>query len=96
MPSAKTPRSGSMQYWPRKRAKSHLARIRSWDKGKEVKPLCFAGYKAGMTHVIMTDNRASTKTKGMDIFTPVTVIECPPMKVYSIRLYKKDKFLYRD
>jgi len=88
MPKAKNPRHGSMQFWPRKRSKRIYARVRSWAKVKDAKPLGFAGYKAGMTHLIITDNRAKSTTKGEDIFMPVTVIECPPMKVASVRFYK--------
>ncbi len=78
-----------MQFWPRKRARRHYARIRNWVNIKEIKPLGFAGYKVGMTHVMYTDSRANSMTKGEDIPCPVTVIECPPLKVASIVFYKK-------
>ena len=73
MPNVRKPRAGSMQYWPRKRAKKETARVRSYAKIKEAKPLGFAGYKAGMTHVLVTDNRAKSQTKGEKISMPVTV-----------------------
>jgi len=88
MPKARKPRSGSMQFWPRKRAKRPTPRIRSWARIKEAKPLAFAGYKAGMTHIIATDARAHSTTKGQTISVPVTIIECPPMKIYSVRCYQ--------
>jgi large subunit ribosomal protein L3 len=81
------PRHGSMQVWPRKRASRIYARIRNLP-GKEVVEL-FAGYKAGMTHVIATDARKSSTTKGEDIAVPVTIIECPSMKIVGARSYKK-------
>jgi len=81
-----------MQFWPRKKAKSEVVRIRSWAESKEAKPLGFAGYKAGMTHVFITDNRPNSITKGEDIRMPVTVIECPPIKVAGFILYKKDAY----
>ena len=56
MPKTRNPRHGSMQYWPRKRAKRSFPRIRSWGASKENKPLGFAGYKVGMTHVMIVDN----------------------------------------
>lgn len=90
MPKAKNPRHGSMQFWPRKLAKRVYARIRSWNYGKETKPLGFAGYKVGMTHVMFTDNKSTSLTKGEDITSPVTVIECPPLRIYSVKFYKKD------
>ena len=47
----------------------------------------FAGYKAGMTHFMVVDNRPNAMTKGEVIAVPVTIIECPPLKVMSVRLY---------
>lgn len=76
-----------MQFWPRVRAKREYARMRSWPSAKEAKPLGFAGYKVGMTHVLATDNRATSTTKGKDIMLPVTVIECPPLKAISLVFY---------
>lgn len=92
MPRIRTPRQGSMQFWPRKRARSSIARVRSWAPLKDVKPLCFAGYKVGMTHVTLTDNRPNALTKGEDIVWPVTVIECPPLKVAGVRFYSHDDY----
>jgi len=91
MGKAHKPRSGSMQFWPRKRAKRLVARVRAWPKASESKPLGFAGYKAGMTHAILVDNGPHSKTKGKDIFSPITIIECPPLKILSIRFYKINK-----
>ncbi|MBS3105653.1 50S ribosomal protein L3 [Candidatus Woesearchaeota archaeon] len=88
MPRARKPRAGSMQFWPRVRARQSYARIRTWPTGKEAKPLGFAGYKAGMTHLLIEDNSVNSLSKGADIFCPVTVIECPPLKAFSIRFYK--------
>jgi len=89
MPSTRRPRKGSLQYWPRKRAKREYARVRSWAQISDAKPLGFAGYKVGMTHAIITDNRKTSQTKGEDVFCPITVIECPPIKTFSVRFYKK-------
>lgn len=86
------PRRGSLAYKPLKRARSQKPRIHSWAASTEVKPLGFAGYKAGMTHVMAIDNRKHSTTKGMEIFIPVTVIDSPPMKVAAIRAYSKAYF----
>ena len=86
------PRRGSMQYWPRKRAKRHFARVRNWSSSASAKPLGFAGYKVGMTHVLYTDAGKYSITKGEDIFCPVTVIECPPLKIIGYQAYKKDAY----
>ena len=77
-----------MQFWPRVRARQSYARIRNWPASKEPKPLGFAGYKVGMTHLLINDNNPHSPTKGTDIFCPVTIMECPPLKVVSINFYK--------
>jgi large subunit ribosomal protein L3 len=92
MVKAHQPRSGSMQYWPRKRAKRELARVNSWAKIKEAKPLGFIGYKAGMVHISFLDNRPKSMTKDEEISFPVTVIECPTMKVAGINFYEMDVY----
>lgn len=92
MPTIRKPRAGSLQFWPRKRAKREYAKVGSWAETKDAKPLGFAGYKVGMTHTIITDNRSHSDTKGKDLFLPVTVIECPPLKTASLRFYKQTKY----
>ncbi len=94
MPTTKKPRSGSMQYWPRKRAKRQYPKIRAWPKLKEPIPLGFAAYKAGMSHVIIEKQTGKGKSAAKDKyhFVPVTILECPPMKIASIRLYKKTTY----
>ena len=82
------PRRGSMGFWHRKRASRIYPRIKSWPRIKDVKPVAFAGYKVGMTHIFIKDNRKTSVTKGEEICVPVTVIEVPPLKVAGIRLYK--------
>ncbi len=82
------PHRGSMQYWPRARAKREYADISSWAKTKDTKILGFCGYKAGMTHVFVKESNPNSHLKGLEVSTPVTVIECPPMKIYSLRFYK--------
>ena len=89
MPKTRSPRRGSLQYWPRKRAKKETPRVRSWAKINEAKLLGFAGYKVGMTHIFYTDNRPHSLTKSSEISCPVTIIECPPLKAVSIKFYKK-------
>jgi large subunit ribosomal protein L3 len=42
-----------------------------------------------MTHVKMTDNRKNSPTEGMEISTPVTILEVPPVAVMGIRAYRK-------
>jgi large subunit ribosomal protein L3 len=89
MANIRVPRHGSMQYWPRKLAGRLYNRVRSWPEKKEPGLLGFSGYKAGMTHAMIIDNRKTSSTKGQQLSIPVTVIECPPIKIASVRFYKK-------
>ena len=83
------PRKGSVAFSPRKRASKQSPRIKSWPQVDETGLLGFAGYKVGMTHVKMTDNRKNSPTEGMEISTPVTILEVPPVAVMGIRAYRK-------
>ncbi len=88
MPTRKSPRKGSLQYWPRKRAAKLLPRV-NWkavNSGKSLKG--FIGYKAGMKSILVKDNTPDSMTKGKQITIPVTIIECPQMKIFSVRFYK--------
>lgn len=82
------PRSGSMQVWPRKRAKRIYANIKAYPKSDSASLLGFAGYKVGMTHVTVVDNSKTSKTKSQHLSIPVTVVEVPPLKILSVRFYK--------
>lgn len=87
------PRAGSLAYYPRKRAKSIVPKYQSWPEYNGQPTLQgFAGYKAGMTHVIMIDDHKKSPTEGKEIMVPVTVIEIPAMKVAAIRVYVKDTY----
>lgn len=91
MSKPRSPTHGSMQFWPRVRAKKLAPRVKAWSKLAEAKLLGFAGYKVGMAHIIMRDT--STKiTKGQNIFSPITILECPPIKPLSLRFYKNTPY----
>ncbi len=81
-----------MQFWPRKRARRQYARIRNWAGIDETRLLGFAGYKVGMTHISYIDGRKNSKTKGEEIFCPVTILECPPLKVIGYQAYTSDAY----
>ena len=91
MPYAKRPTRGSKAFYPKKRASRIYPKIKSWPKIKEVKPSGFAGYKAGMSHVMVTDTNPNSKTKGQQISRPVTVLDCPKISVFGFRCYSKNK-----
>ena len=86
-----SPRRGSKQFWPRKRSKRIVARVRNYANVNTAKPLAFLGYKAGMTHVQVRDNNPSSLTKSQLIIIPATIIDCPPIKPLSLRFYKKNQ-----
>ncbi|MDH4123833.1 MAG: 50S ribosomal protein L3 [Thermoplasmata archaeon] len=93
MAQRRHPRAGSIAYSPRKRARSQLARVSSWPQvDGSPRLLGFAGYKAGMTHVIMIDYRSESTTSGQEIQIPVTVLEVPPLKVCGVRLYRSEHY----
>ncbi len=85
------PRRGSLQFWPHARSSKHAPRVRSKADSKDKKILGFLGYKVGMTHLLVKETNPNSHRKNMDVFTPVTVIECPPLKVYSVRYYAQNE-----
>lgn len=87
MPRRTRPRRGSLQYWPRKRAKRIYPRVH-WHASKEAKPLGFAGWKTGMTHVQYNDVNAHSPTYNRLVSSAVTILDCPPLLVCGIRFYK--------
>ena len=86
------PRKGSLQFYPRVRAKKILPRV-SWSflSKEEAGLLGFIGYKVGMKSAYVRDNTSNSLTKGQRIIIPITIIECPLMKIFSIRFYKNKK-----
>ena len=83
------PHRGSLGYSPRKRAASPVPRIRTWVADTAVRMQGFAGYKAGMTHVVRVDDYPHSITHGQEIVVPATVIETPPLAVFGVRVYTK-------
>lgn len=83
----KRPKRGAKQVWPRKRAKREYPNVRTWSQHSDLKPLGFAGYKAGMTHIFVVDNKSKSPTKGEEIRVPATIIECPDLLIAGLRLY---------
>ncbi len=88
MPSLKSPKKGSLQIWPRKRADKFLPRVNWAALNSKKNPQAFIAYKAGMVSLSVKDNTPNSMTKGKKIVIPATIVECPPMKIFSIRLYK--------
>lgn len=78
------PRHGNLGFLPKKRTKHHYGKLKSFpkdDQSKEPHLTAFMGFKAGMTHIVRTANKPGSKIDKKDIVEPVTVLECPPLKV---------------
>jgi large subunit ribosomal protein L3 len=84
------PVAGSRAFWPKKRAKRIYpeAKTRSLNADETV-PLAFAGYKAGMVRVSLVDQRKDSVTMGEEVVRPVTVLDCPSLRVCAIQVYRK-------
>jgi len=91
MPKRLRPRKGSLQFWPRKRAKKIYANVKSWKEAKDNKLLGFIGYKVGMTHLHYIPQSPNIKEK-METFSAATILECPPLKPFSLRFYKENSY----
>jgi len=87
MAGGKRPRFGSLQYYPRKRAAKQIPSV-NWRVVKGDGILGFIGYKVGMATAYVKDNTQKSMTLGKKISIPVTIIEMPNMKVFSVRFYK--------
>ena len=93
MAPPKSPRKGSLQFWPRKKAKKLLPRV-NWGviptgSAKNLKG--FIAYKAGMASVLVKDKTPNSMTKDKQIIIPATILECPPLKIFSVRFYKNNQ-----
>lgn len=92
MPKLSRPRRGSLQFWPRKRARKLLPSA-NWKQISSKKPglLGFIAYKAGMVSVQAKDLTDKVRTSGKTITLPATVLEVPNMKILSVRFYNEGK-----
>jgi len=95
MAKASKPRAGSLQFWPRKRAEKLLPSV-NWTaikSGKDEGILGFITYKVGMASAVVKDDTMHSMIKGKKVIVPVTILEAPNMKIYSVRFYKDGKVL---
>jgi len=84
------PRRGSMAFSPRKRASRTFGHVKSWPTtdASEVRVQGFAGWKAGMTHILARDLNPRSTSAGQEVRVPVTVVECPKMRILGVRGYQ--------
>ena len=92
MPKLSRPRRGSLQFAPRKRAAKLLSRV-NWDGISSESPgvLGFITYKVGMATAMIKDSTEKSISLNKRLAIPVTILEAPNMKVYSVRFYKDSK-----
>ena len=87
------PKRGSLAYLPRGRAARAVGRIRFWPEIKEGPALLgFMGYKAGMTHIFMVEDKPGSPNLGKEITRPATVVDVPPITICAIRAYVKNQY----
>ena len=80
------PRAGSLQFWPRKRAEHFLPSV-NWKPVKGEGILGFIAYKVGMATALVKDTTDKSMTTNKRIYIPVTILETPNMKIFSVRFY---------
>jgi large subunit ribosomal protein L3 len=87
-------RKGSLEYWPHRRAKKQMPRVRSAAKVATPMFLGYAAFKVGMTHVLRLEENEGP-AKGSEVYKPVTILEAPKVVVYGIRFYHRG-YVYRE
>jgi large subunit ribosomal protein L3 len=66
-----------------------VPRFRSWpDDDGQPQVQGFAGYKAGMSHVVMINDQSDSPREGMEETVPVTILETPPLRAVALRAYE--------
>jgi len=87
------PKHGSLAYLPRGRAAHAAGRIRFWPKVEGGPALLgFMGYKAGMTHIFMVEDKPGSPNLGKETVHSATVVEVPPITLCAIRAYTKNQY----
>ena len=83
-----------MGFGPRVRATSEVPRFNSWPDDDDGQPGLqgFAGYKAGMSHVVAINDEPDSPREGMEETVPVTVVETPPMRAAALRVYEATNY----
>lgn len=82
-----------MGFSPRSRADGEVPHFSSWPTdGSQPTLQAFAGYKAGMTNVMVVNDVPDSPREGMEESIGVTVIETPPMRVVAVRAYEQTPY----
>eukprot|EP00163_Fabomonas_tropica_P018414 TRINITY_DN32723_c0_g1_i1.p1 TRINITY_DN32723_c0_g1~~TRINITY_DN32723_c0_g1_i1.p1 ORF type:complete len:398 (-),score=150.37 TRINITY_DN32723_c0_g1_i1:146-1339(-) len=81
------PRHGSLGFLPRKRARRHRGKVKTFPKDDKTVPphlTAFMAYKAGMTHIVRDVDRPGSKLHKKETVEAVTILECPPIVVVGL------------
>jgi len=81
------PRHGHLGFIPRRRTRKHRGKIRTFpkdDASKKVHLTAFAGFKAGMTHILREVDRVGAKLHKKETVEAVTIVETPPLVVVGV------------
>jgi large subunit ribosomal protein L3 len=81
-------RCGSLQFYPRVRAKKVVPSVNWKPVVKNSGLMGFIGYKVEMISLWAKDKTEDSITKNKQIAIPATILECPVMRIYSVRFYK--------
>jgi len=81
-----------MQVWPRKRAARILPSV-NWGALSGSGLLGFLAYKVGMASIYAKDITEDSMMKTKKVVIPGTILECPEMKIFSVRFYKNGKVI---
>jgi len=54
--------------------------------------LGFMGYKAGMTHIMMVEDKPGSLNLGKEASHPATILDVPPIIVFAVRAYVKNQY----
>jgi len=54
--------------------------------------LGFMGYKAGMTHIMMVEDKLGSLNLGKEASHPATILDVPPIIVFAVRAYTKNQY----
>jgi large subunit ribosomal protein L3 len=76
-----------MAFRPRKRAALLAGRVSKW-RTEGTGLMGAIGYKAGMARALVVEDRISP-FQGQEVVKPLTIVEVPPLFVYSIVVYEK-------
>lgn len=87
------PKRGSLAYLPRGRSAHPVGKIKTWPSWIGPPTLLgFAGYKAGMTHVVLIEDHPHSPFYGQERVMAVTVLDTPPLFVCGMRTYESTPY----